>query len=77
MTLRRAPNPMPDFVRDALAAKRLTRAYEARPAYQRNDYLWWISSAKREATRQKRLTQMLDKLKRGDVYMKTPWSGGR
>lgn len=73
--LKRPLNPMPAFVRDALKAKKLTAAYEARPPYQRNDYLGWIARAKLPATQQKRLAQMLDELKRGDVYMKMAWRG--
>lgn len=61
---------MPDFIRDALSAKRLTTAYDARPPYQRNDYIGWITRAKLPATQQKRLTQMLDELEKGDAYMK-------
>lgn len=64
---------MPDFIRDALTAKQLTAAYEARPPYQRNDYIGWITRAKLPATRQKRLEQMLDELARGDAYMKMPY----
>jgi uncharacterized protein YdeI (YjbR/CyaY-like superfamily) len=63
------------FVREALEANGLMNAYEARPPYQRNDYLGWIARAKLPATRQKRLAQMLDELKRGDVYMKMAWRG--
>jgi len=48
-------------------------SYEERPAYQQNDYLSWISRAKREETKMKRLNQMLDELERGDVYMKMEW----
>jgi uncharacterized protein YdeI (YjbR/CyaY-like superfamily) len=62
--------PMPDFFRDALAENNLTAAYDARPPYQRNDYIGWITRAKLPATQDKRLTQMLDELRRGDVYMK-------
>lgn len=68
--------PMPDFVRDAIKARGLVAKYEARPAYQRNDYLMWINNAKREETRQKRLAQMLDELKAGGVYMRMKWNGG-
>ncbi len=50
-------------------------AYEARPDYQKNDYLGWIARAKRDDTRQKRLDQMLDELQRGGVYMKMAWHG--
>jgi len=73
--LKRALNPMPDDVRNALAARNLTATYEARPDYQRNDYLGWISRAKRPDTRQKRLDQMLDELKHGGVYMNMAWHG--
>lgn len=64
---------MPDFIRDALSAKRLAAAYDARPPYQRNDYIGWITRAKLPATQQKRLTQMLDELEKGDAYMKMPY----
>ncbi|MDP1635916.1 MAG: YdeI/OmpD-associated family protein [Gallionellaceae bacterium] len=62
--------PMPDFIRDALAAKKLTAAYDARPPYQRNDYIGWITRAKLPATQLKRLEQMLDELAKGGAYMK-------
>lgn len=45
-------------------------AYKARPFYQRNDYLAWIGRAKRDQTRRSRITQMIDELERGGVYMK-------
>jgi uncharacterized protein YdeI (YjbR/CyaY-like superfamily) len=73
--MKRPLNPMPAFVREALEGNGLTAAYEARPPFQRNDYLGWIARAKLPATRQKRLAQMLDELKRGDVYMKMAWRG--
>ncbi|HQZ12840.1 MAG TPA: YdeI/OmpD-associated family protein [Devosia sp.] len=66
---------MPDFVREALTERHLSAAYEARPAYQRNDYLMWINNAVREATKRKRLDQMLDELERGGVYMRMTWNG--
>ncbi len=73
----RPRHPMPDFVRDALEAHDLLDAYLARPPYQRNDYLGWIARAKREETRRRRLNQMLEELRLGDVYMKMAWRGGR
>lgn len=76
MALKRDLNPMPDFVRDALGARQLIGVFEARPDYQRNDYLGWIASPKREETRQKRLAQMLDELESGDVYMRMAWRPG-
>jgi len=60
---------MPEFVRAALRDEGLTEAYDARPWYQRNDYLAWITRAKRQETVDKRLRQMLDELREGDVYM--------
>ncbi len=45
-------------------------AFQARPPYQRNDYLGWIDRAKRPETRERRLSQMLDELDAGDRYMK-------
>ncbi len=70
---KRERHPMPDFIRDALDAKKLTAAYDARPPYQRNDYIGWITRAKLPITQRKRLDQMLDELVRGDVYMKMVW----
>jgi uncharacterized protein YdhG (YjbR/CyaY superfamily) len=67
---RRPRHPMPDYVKRALRERGLTEAYKQRPPYQRNDYIGWITQAKQEATRRKRLDQMLDELERGDVYMK-------
>ncbi len=67
--------PMPDFVRDALKERGLAAKYEDRPAYQRNDYLMWINTAKRHVTKQKRLAQMLDELEYGSVYMRMEWNG--
>jgi uncharacterized protein YdeI (YjbR/CyaY-like superfamily) len=72
--LRRPRNPMPDFVREALVRADLMEAFERRPPYQRNDYLGWIARAKRPATREKRLAQMLDELASGDRYMNMPYN---
>lgn len=75
--LKRPLQPMPDFVREALERHDLMKAYHARPAYQQNDYLSWIARAKLEATRQKRLTQMLQELESGGVYMKMAHKGSQ
>jgi uncharacterized protein YdeI (YjbR/CyaY-like superfamily) len=66
---------MPDFVREALDARGLRDRYDARPPYQRNDYLLWINKVKRDDTKQKHLAQMLDELEAGDVYMGMAWNG--
>lgn len=68
----RLPRPrheMPDFIHEALQKHGLMDAYLARPPYQRNDYIGWITRARLTPTRHKRLRQMLDELKKGDVYM--------
>ncbi len=46
---------------------------ERRPDYQQNDYLRWVTNAKRPETRQKRLDQMLDELERGGVSTRMVW----
>lgn len=69
--------PMPGYIREALEARGLIVAYDARPPYQRNDYIGWITRAKRPETQQKRLDQMLDELEKGDVYMKMAWRKGQ
>jgi uncharacterized protein YdeI (YjbR/CyaY-like superfamily) len=71
--LTRAKNPMPAFVRNALNERGLMEAYRARPPYQQNDYLGWIVRAKLEATKLKRLNQMLDELQGGKLYMNMVW----
>lgn len=71
--LKRTLNPMPVEVREALERRELVGAFDARPPYQRNDYLGWISRAKRAETKQRRLNQMLDELASGDSYMKMPY----
>jgi uncharacterized protein YdeI (YjbR/CyaY-like superfamily) len=75
--LKRAKISMPPYVQEALETHRLRDAYDARPPYQQNDYLRWISSAKLEATQQKRLNQMLSELQSGKKYMNMAWSGGK
>jgi len=61
---------MPGYMKKALLDRRLVEAYHERPAYQQNDYVGWITKAKREETRLRRLSQILDELKKGNVYMK-------
>ena len=68
--LKRSQYPIPDFVKQALEERGLMAAYKARPAYQQNDYIGWITRAKRQETKEKRLHQMLDELEVGGIYMK-------
>ena len=48
-------------------------AYRERPDYQQNDYIGWIIRAKREETKEQRLSQMLDELEGGKLYMNMQW----
>jgi uncharacterized protein YdeI (YjbR/CyaY-like superfamily) len=71
-SLKRPQNPMPGFVKQALEKSNLMGEYKSRPAYQQNDYIGWINDAKLKETKEKRLQQMLEELKKGGVYMKMP-----
>jgi uncharacterized protein YdeI (YjbR/CyaY-like superfamily) len=64
---------MPDYIREALESRGVMEAYRARPPYQQNDYIGWITRAKRIETQEKRLNQMLEELEKGDVYMRMDW----
>ncbi len=68
--LTRPIHPMSDFIKQALEERGLMEDYRKRPAYQQNDYIGWINDAKQLETKNKRLTQMLDELEKGGVYMK-------
>lgn len=66
---RRPTHAMPDDVKSALSSAGVKADYDARPPYQRNDYIGWIGRAKEDATRARRIRQMTDELKAGGVYM--------
>ena len=68
-SLKRPVHPMPGDVKQSLTQLGLMPHYRLRPAYQQNDYIAWITRAKRPETRQKRLDQMLYELRTGDRYM--------
>ncbi|MCK8516049.1 YdeI/OmpD-associated family protein [Methylonatrum kenyense] len=55
---------MPNFVRTALERQKLMDAYRACSLEQQRDYIWWISSAKRRATQERRLNHMLNDLRK-------------
>ncbi|WP_338826773.1 YdeI/OmpD-associated family protein [Bradyrhizobium sp. 27S5] len=69
MILRRPRATMPASIRRELDAGGLMQAFNERPPYQRNDYLYWIARSVRAATKRKRIDQMLEELKAGGVYM--------
>ena len=60
---------MPNDIAVALKSSGLRADYNARPAYQRNDYIGWINRAKTSETRIKRLEQMLTEPAQGGIYM--------
>ena len=72
--LSRDIHPMPGYVAKALKSEKLEGAYRARPAYQKNDYVGWITGAKQPETQQKRLRQMITELRGGKKYMKMRYS---
>lgn len=57
-TSSRGTPPIPPDLKEALAANKKAREYFIRLApSQQNRYIWWITGAKREATRQKRIEE--------------------
>ncbi len=64
--LKRERHEMPEWIRKALEGRGLMGAYLRRPDYQQNDYIGWITRAKRDATREKRLEQMLEEREQGE-----------
>lgn len=67
--------PIPDEVREALRTHNCITAFRARPPYQQNEYIGWITGAKTVVTQQKRLELMLRELKEGNRYMNMVWKG--
>ena len=57
---------MPQDLADALAESVLAQKYydSLAPSYQKQ-YLWWLKSAKRPQTRQKRVLAIVDRCERG------------
>ena len=65
---------MPEFIKQALIDNDLMGKYLARPPHQQNDYIGWINHAVLDETKQKRLNQMLDELRQGNVYMEVKYN---
>jgi len=60
---------MPKDVEERLNAENLMDIYHNRPPYQQNDYIGWITRAKKAETRNKRINQMVSELHDGHWYM--------
>lgn len=67
--LKRDIYPMPKDAEEILNAENLMETYRNRPPYQQNDYIGWITRAKRPETRNKRILQMVSELHDGHLYM--------
>lgn len=67
--MKRPVHRMPPEIREALNKRGVMKAYKARPTYQQNDYIGWITRAKLPSTRLRRALQMLDELEKGKKYM--------
>lgn len=67
--LKRNIEPMPKDVEELLNAENLMDIYHNRPPYQQNDYIGWITRAKKTETRIKRINQMIFELHDGHLYM--------
>jgi len=52
MALTRTRHKMSDHIREALTGRNLMDAYHARPDYQQNDYIGWVTRAKRDETKE-------------------------
>jgi FKBP-type peptidyl-prolyl cis-trans isomerase (trigger factor) len=68
--LKRKSDEMPPHIKVALEERQVRADFDARPAYQRSDYLAWIVRAKEVRIQEKRLQQMLDELEAGGVFMR-------
>jgi hypothetical protein len=63
---RRPPHRMPLFMRQAIEEFGLAAAYLARPPHQQNEYISWVTGARKEETRRGRLARVLDELSSGE-----------
>ena len=77
---------MPDYVPEALTERGLLDAYRARPDDQQNDYIGWMTRAKRDEIKAMRLAHtcpgrrcrgMLDELEGSTLYMNMKWKKSR
>ena len=67
---------MQDFIKEALLQQGLMDAYRNRPAYQQNDYIGWITRAKRPGYPSD-IIILLEELESGDRYMKMEYNPRR
>jgi hypothetical protein len=65
--------PIPGTVQSALAKKHLVDAFQARPDYQRRDYLKAIEHAFGTAAKQKLIDQLVADLEHGKQFQGKPW----
>jgi hypothetical protein len=70
-----ASDTLPGFVTEALSARGLAGAFEARPDYQQAHYVRRVLRARAQATAERRLEQLLADLEAGE-YFGRAWAAG-
>jgi uncharacterized protein YdeI (YjbR/CyaY-like superfamily) len=63
---------LPDYIKSILKKEGLLGKYEEQIYTYRKGYRQWIEEAKQEATKQKRIEQMVREVKEGKKYMNMP-----
>jgi uncharacterized protein YdeI (YjbR/CyaY-like superfamily) len=56
---------LPDFIKKAILEKKIHETWESLTPIQRNEYICWVTMAKKEETKQKRLGIMVENLSDG------------
>lgn len=72
---KRVAKPMSADMKRALQRHGLMPRFNSCPPYQQRDYISWVTGAKQDTTRIKRLTQTLGELEDGDRYMGMKYKG--
>jgi uncharacterized protein YdeI (YjbR/CyaY-like superfamily) len=56
---------LPDFIKNTILEKNIHETWESLTPIQRNEYICWVTMAKQEATKEKRLRIMVENLSGG------------
>lgn len=56
---------LPDFIKKEILAKKIHETWESLTPIQRNEYICWVTMAKQDATKEKRLRIMIENLSDG------------
>jgi uncharacterized protein YdeI (YjbR/CyaY-like superfamily) len=64
--MRRPLSPIPPYIKEALRKRAVVwRRFEALAPFERRQYVFWIDSAKRQETKMRRLSEVLQRLAEG------------